>query len=137
MKIIRKSGHVEHAEFHLFFESRSRPGSGFGVDCDKDGNVTESKLNSCTRDRLATIVNDSDYFPPDVMDFSRTVFEPAIGRCNCGAEVYLDGFTNTCDCGRDYNMSGQELAPREQWGEETGESYADIVGPGNGDGFFD
>ena len=52
----------------------------------------------------------------------------AVGACNgCGSEVVLSGFTNTCDCGKDYNMSGQELAPREQWGEETGESVADIL----------
>jgi len=53
--------------------------------------------------------------------------EPAIGRCSCGKEVELAGFTNTCDCGADYNSSGQLLAPREQWGEETGESLSDIL----------
>lgn len=36
-------------------------------------------------------------------------------------------FTNTCECGADYNMSGQMLAPRHQWGEETGESADDIL----------
>lgn len=54
---------------------------------------------------------------------------PAVGRCHCGGDVELDGFTCTCDdCGRDYSRSGQELAPRSQWGEETGESLADILG---------
>jgi hypothetical protein len=54
--------------------------------------------------------------------------EPAVGACNrCGAHVTLSGFTNTCRCGADYNMSGQELADRSQWGEETGESVADIL----------
>jgi len=53
--------------------------------------------------------------------------QPAVGRCPCGASVSLRGFTNTCGCGRDYNMSGQELAPREQWGEETNESVEDIL----------
>ena len=48
-------------------------------------------------------------------------------RCDCGAHVPLTGFTNSCDCGADYNRSGQKLAPREQWGEETGESLADIL----------
>lgn len=48
-------------------------------------------------------------------------------RCECGLSVYLHGFTNTCECGRDYNMSGQELAHRSQWGEETGESLSDIL----------
>lgn len=48
--------------------------------------------------------------------------------CDCGEEVELQGFTNTCDgCGADYNWSGQRLAPREQWGWETGESASDIL----------
>lgn len=50
--------------------------------------------------------------------------DPAI-RC-CGVELVCDAFTNTCDhCGADYNFAGQMLAPRSQWGEETGESWQD------------
>jgi hypothetical protein len=46
----------------------------------------------------------------------------------CGEELYCDGFTNTCEkCGADYNWAGQQLAPRSQWGEETGESLQDIL----------
>jgi hypothetical protein len=66
------------------------------------------------------------------MDFTRRVTIDDRGhtrgviRCECGREVVCYGFTNECDCGRDYNMSGSLLAPREQWGEETGESLADI-----------
>lgn len=48
-------------------------------------------------------------------------------QCACGREVVCDSFTNTCDCDRDYNMSGQLLAPRSHWGEETGESVSDIL----------
>jgi hypothetical protein len=55
--------------------------------------------------------------------------ENALGRCVCGVIVELGHFTCTCDCGREYNWNGTELAPREQWGEETGESEADIMGP--------
>jgi ribosomal protein S27E len=47
-------------------------------------------------------------------------------RCACGGRVALIGFTNACGCGRDYNRDGQHLAPRSQWGEETGEHPADI-----------
>lgn len=51
-------------------------------------------------------------------------------RCACGRWLELDDpMTNTCACGADYNGSGQRLAPREQWGEETGETAADILGP--------
>ena len=50
-----------------------------------------------------------------------------VGKC-CGQELYLDGFTNTCEfCGADYNWAGQLLTPRDQWGEETGEHPADIL----------
>jgi hypothetical protein len=46
----------------------------------------------------------------------------------CGEWLVCMGFTNTCEtCGADYNWSGQQLAPRSQWGEETGESLADIL----------
>lgn len=45
----------------------------------------------------------------------------------CGRRVWLSGFTNTCDCGADYNNSGDLLAPRSQWGAETGETVSDIL----------
>jgi hypothetical protein len=48
-------------------------------------------------------------------------------RCDCGRDVECCDFTNTCECGADYNWAGQRLAPREQWGEETGEHYSDIL----------
>jgi len=54
-------------------------------------------------------------------------FQAPIVECDCGKEVLCDRFTNTCDCGRDYNGFGQKLAPRSQWGEETGESLSDIL----------
>ena len=47
--------------------------------------------------------------------------------CPCGEEVLCENFTNTCSCGRDYNTSGQLLAHRSQWGEETGEHPADVA----------
>lgn len=46
----------------------------------------------------------------------------------CGEELECPDFTNTCEkCGADYNWAGQRLAPRSQWGEETGESPSDIL----------
>ena len=46
----------------------------------------------------------------------------------CGEELECGGFTNTCpSCGADFNWAGQRLAPRAQWGEETGETAAEIL----------
>ena len=48
-------------------------------------------------------------------------------RCPCGEDVDCQSFTNECDCGADYNFNGTRLAPRSQWGEETGESWWEII----------
>jgi len=49
-------------------------------------------------------------------------------KCQCGNTIHCVAFTNHClKCGRDYNFSGQILAQRSQWGEETGETAADII----------
>lgn len=46
-------------------------------------------------------------------------------RCDCGCELTLySGWANGCDCGLEYNGSGQQLAPRRFWGEETGETFS-------------
>lgn len=45
-------------------------------------------------------------------------------KCDCGQEVHCtDAWANVCDCNREYSASGHRLAPRSQWGEETGESF--------------
>lgn len=59
---------------------------------------------------------------PDGREVTRTEIQ-----CSCGEWVLCAYFTNTCSCGADYNMSGQRLAPRSQWGEETGEHPADVA----------
>jgi len=61
---------------------------------------------------------------PDGGTFQKPVTEV---KC-CGRWLRCDRFTNTCDtCNADYNMSGQRLAPREQWGEETGEHWTECI----------
>lgn len=53
-------------------------------------------------------------------------------NCDCGHKTDLseerDDFTcGGYGCRREYNCFGQALAPREQWGDETGESLTDIL----------
>ena len=63
-----------------------------------------------------------------VLTTSSSIQSVTVVKCDCGAKVECEYFTNTCDrCGADYNAAGQRLADRSQWGEETGESLSDIV----------
>jgi hypothetical protein len=52
---------------------------------------------------------------------------PGLMKCDCDEELEMHGGGRDihCDCGRSYNSAGQLLAPRSQWGEETGECAAD------------
>ena len=49
------------------------------------------------------------------------------GECECGEIVRLSSFTNRCGCGRQYNISGQELGPMSQWGRETVEDPRECI----------
>ena len=57
---------------------------------------------------------------------NRPLRDPKTITCRqCGRKVVLEtAWANECEgCGTEYNGSGQRLAPRSQWGEETGERF--------------
>jgi hypothetical protein len=131
MKIISHRQRVECERFSREFRWKDSPGAGFSFDCDKDGNVDLKALQKKPaafknyQDCITGAIEVEDH---GIHRYSWNYVEPAIGLCPCGCKVELDSFTNTCDgCERDFNMSGQELAPRSQWGEETGEHWSDCI----------
>ena len=97
------------------------------VICDKCGcgntkDLTEKPCPNC-----------DGYWRKELVPFRNITPSYTLVECDCGEKVMCEGFTSTCICGADYNSSGQRLAPREQWGEETGETIADIFGPDSED----
>ena len=124
MEIIQEADITEEIVHELTFWYKGHHGQwGFGFECNAQGIVDKSKLRpeavlNLGRCETGNIVN---LEPAEVV--SRTLVKriPKLGRCNCGSTLCLENFTNTCDCGADYNSAGTLLAPREQWGEETGE----------------
>lgn len=134
MKIIQPRKHHREVFLRLAFRSVQSLGCGWSFECDDQGNVDVESLNSAARRNYDICVTGRDEDRDEdirCIGVERNVHswvEPAIGQCDCGDEVVLDGFTCTCErCGADYNSSGQRLAPREQWGKETGEHLADIL----------
>ena len=108
----------EHIEDYQLSFSR-KDGSGYMFDCDAYGNLKEPDKAEAVEQ-----LEKDPVFKKRIIDFSKDFPTPAVGRCDCGAKVTLAAFTNTCHkCGADYNQSGQRLAPRSQWGEETGEAW--------------
>jgi hypothetical protein len=134
MKILYSATHRTSKVYRYEYWYEGHEGGwGFSFECDEQGHIDESNMPEAAKQNLALCRVGRDRDGTKVVDggvweYEYSWFGPAIGQCLCGAEVTLSRFTNTCDgCGADYNSGGQLLAPREQWGEETGESWTDIV----------
>lgn len=130
MKIIQEKQSGEDVGYVWSFDFIERQGVGFGFAVDYAGRLLTP--NKTARENYRHCIKNNHYWGKLKDQGIREVIYPwvtsRIGRCDCGEEVFLDGFTNTCDkCGRDYDISGNLLAPRSQWGEETGESWMDII----------
>ena len=88
---------------------------------DKHG-IPISHIETITTDEEERRLENSDLFTK----FSnwKTIRTRKCSTCN--RLIECTDFTNTCTCGSEYNSSGQKLADREFWGEETGEHPLDI-----------
>tara|TARA_Y100000310_G_scaffold344035_2_gene454682 strand:- start:777 stop:1184 length:408 start_codon:yes stop_codon:yes gene_type:complete len=127
MKIIKNRKRVEVVSYGLQWDGPE--GSGYSFDCDRDGVVDESALQPAGLEnyRLCRAGLMEGCKGPEVQTYQHTYTDHAVGQCICGKEVTLSNYTNTCECGTDYSIAGQRLAPREQWGWDTGESVSDIL----------
>lgn len=127
-KILQERSREQEENFELFFQSKNDPTRGYSFVCDSRGNVDMDLMSPCARENyFRCFKGEEDVEKGEIRSWMNTWVEPRIGLCECGDRIVLDGFTNTCTCGRDYNSAGQELAPRSQWGCETGESLSDIL----------
>jgi hypothetical protein len=132
MKILKRSKTYMVASYHRAFDYKGEYRWGFSFACDPDGTVAAHRLVPCARDNynacLTGVANGREVVDCGVRCDETWVRDPAVGECNhCSAHVVLYGSTNTCECGSEYNSAGQELSPRECWGEETGEHWTECV----------
>lgn len=128
---LRHREHRTSTEYARHFEWRDTPGAGFSFPCDAQGNIFALEHAAAQGNLAACLDGTFDVIDRGIETYEHHYWEPGAIRCDvCQAEVVLeDSFLNPCTCGADYSGTGQLLAPREQWGEETGESLADILGP--------
>jgi hypothetical protein len=122
--IIRKAWREEWEDHWLVYEGKE-DGVKVYFFCNSKG-IVEGGLAG--QELIAW--NDIQAHPEDYYKYVETCpqayMHPTVVEC-CGQEIECPDFTNTCEiCGADYNWNGSHLAPREQWGEETGEHPADI-----------
>lgn len=127
MEIIQRAYTEEHVEYSVEYTWLDDRHGGFAFPCDADGNIDRASMAPAGLANLAACESGEYAVRREGVREYRWSYRVAhTGRCSCGTEVYLDSFTNTCGgCGADYNSAGQLLAPRCQWGEETGEHWSE------------
>lgn len=130
MKIVRHP-YLEDIVSHQRIYGSDRGEMYFAFNCDENGVIEETKLHEAAVENYKACVagtkfiNDVKMVFIEVKTTNGTVRHEGIGLCDdCGAKVYLtDSLTNTCDCGAEYNMSGQRLRPRSEWEEPMDDDY--------------
>jgi hypothetical protein len=130
MRIIEKRASGVSVSFEHNYGQANAKGAielSYGFPCDAMGVILPLQYEAARANLAKCIAGLDGIVSMGVREYRHTFTLPAIGECECKAHVVLSGFTNTCDCGADYNMSGQRLADRAQWGEETGETASDIL----------
>lgn len=127
IKIIEQGKRVSVVEFHLWWFWKDDPNAGFSFPCDADGKIFKKELAPAGLDSLRECIEDrgAKMTGPVVRSSSRSYWQAATAKCDCGLTIHLHGNTR-CDCGRWFNACGQELNPPRMWGEETNERFDDF-----------
>lgn len=131
MKITRHGFHEDIRTYTRSFDYVGYEGCGYSFDCTASGVLLSKTPLVARTNYLACLtgqINGRKLIDFGIVMREATHYHPPQGLCECGVTLDLAHFTNTCDCNREYNSAGQLLAPREFWGEETGETYADLQG---------
>lgn len=116
-----KNYRPQRAKTESFYELVFDDGhnNGFGFPCDRSGRVSED-LGQDAKDNIRYCLEHPEKFIRwnEVIRFENRYIEPARGTCSCGREVELwDQYYGSCqcDCGKWYNLFGQELVAPEYW----------------------
>lgn len=118
LKNMTRPERKEHIQYELVFDDGAN--NGFGFPCDADGNLLPGLMDAALKNLEYARQHPEKFVRFNkVVEYRRWYTEPAHGICSCGAEVELyDQYCGACsceNCGRWYNLFGQELLPPDQW----------------------
>lgn len=124
LKDFVRAEYREEIERELTFDYKDGNG-GFAFPCDENGKVLPLEYEAA-RNNLAWCMEHPEEFETyaKVVKNKRRWREPAHGKCVCGREVYLwDQYYGacSCECGRWYNLFGQELLDPMYWEQDPSE----------------
>ena len=124
IKIIQPRRTIETVTHYLAY-SIGNDGCGYSFPCDESG-VIFPLDNEAAKDNFKRCLSGEDGITFDGLKTHTNSYRaPAEALCTCGRTVYLDDpLDNECECGKCYNMSGQQVTPSWQC-DEQGNPYED------------
>jgi hypothetical protein len=119
--IIKERTPVTIIDYYLDFTYKDDPNAGFRFPATKDAEPDFDRMTPEARANYKRCLKDDRLEELGFVIDKHTYTEPAVGRCICGQEVILESsFAGAvqCECGRWYNVFGQELVDPKYWEED-------------------
>lgn len=121
LKIIKERTPEIIIDRYIDFTYKDDPNAGFIFPAKADGEPDFNKMCPEAIDNYKRCLLDGRLTEPEFIVDKRTYMNPAVGMCSCGREVVLDidylGAVR-CECGKWYNLFGQELRDPAYWEED-------------------
>jgi hypothetical protein len=125
LKIIRERIPERIKEYRIEFMYKDDPEAGFSFPATQYGDPDWSKMGSEMLANYEACLSDKRLTEGEFKTLEWTYMNPALGQCSRGRAVTLEcdhAGAVMCECGKWYNLFGQELRDPQYW-EEDDEDY--------------
>lgn len=121
LKIVRERTPEIITEYYLEFKHKDDPEAGFCFPATHLGDPDFDRMSDEAIANYQACLTDKRLTEEEFTRHKWTYMNPAIGICSCGRDVVLEcdhAGAVRCECGKWYNLFGQELKDPEYWEED-------------------
>ena len=121
LKIIKERTPETVSEYYIEFKYKDDPDAGFCFPATVHGDPDFAHMTPEASANYEACLTDKRLTEGEFTKHEWTYMNPALGLCSCGKEVVLESDYNgavQCECGKWYNVFGQELIDPKYWTED-------------------
>ena len=121
IKIIKERTPETIVDYTIEFLYKDDPNAGFMFPALPNGEPDFDNMPPEAKANYEKCLTDDRLTEAEFLKGTRTYWAPAIGKCICGRKVVLDADYQgavRCECGKWYNLFGQELRDPQYWEED-------------------
>ena len=121
LKIFKERTPETIKEYYINFWYKDDSNAGFCFPATRHGDPDFSKMCQEALANYEACLTDKRLTEGEFTKHEWTYTNPALGICSCGREVVLEcdhSGAVRCECGKWYNLFGQELRDPEYWEED-------------------